>query len=181
MAYYTGTGDAGCTGTLGKARLGKNDKLIVAIGDVDELNSAIGVAITTLTEKHLSNMLMHVQNNLFIVGAELAASVNGTDPILKDHITEQKVKELEKAMDEIGATLPDLKKFVLPGGSDGAAHLHLARAICRRAERSVIDAKTKAKINDEIAKYLNRLSSFLFVAALHANNKEGVEERNPVY
>ena len=181
MAYYTGAGDNGCTGTLGKARLGKDDKLIIAIGDVDELNCAIGVAITTLTEKHLSDMLMAVQNSLFMVGAELAASVNGNDSALKDHITEKKVKELESAIEELGATLPDLKKFVLPGGSDGGAHLHLARAVCRRAERSVIEAKSKAKINEELVKYLNRLSSFLFVAALHANGKEGIEERNPVY
>jgi cob(I)alamin adenosyltransferase len=181
MAYYTGTGDCGCTGTLGKARLEKNDKLIIAIGDIDELNSAIGVAITTLTEKHVSSMLMHVQNNLFVVGAELAASLNGTESMLKERITAQKVKEIEKAMDELGATFPEPKKFVLPGGSDGAAHLHLARAVCRRAERSVIGAKSEAKINEELLKYLNRLSSFLFVAALHANSKEGVEERNPVY
>jgi cob(I)alamin adenosyltransferase len=181
MDYYTGSGDKGCTGTLGSVRLKKDSKIIIAIGDVDELNSALGVAITALTEKHLANMLMRVQNNLFIVGAELAASINGTDSALKDRITAQKVKEIEKAIDELGATFPEPKKFVLPGGSEGAAHLHLARAVCRRAERSVIDAKSEAKINEELLKYLNRLSSFLFVAALHANNKEGVEERNPVY
>ena len=89
--------------------------------------------------------------------------------------------KLEKEIESVGATLPDLKKFVLPGGSIGAAGLHLARSVCRRAERSVIAASPENKVNPETIRYLNRLSSLLFVAALHLNRKEGIEELNPTY
>jgi cob(I)alamin adenosyltransferase len=181
MKYYTGLGDTGCTGTLGSARIGKNSKLIAAIGDVDELNCMLGVAIAEMTDKHVSDMLIAVQSCLFIVGSELAASVNKTASKLKDKITERRVKDLEGAIEELGSTLPKLDKFVLPGGSVGGAHLQLSRAICRRAERSVVDARSESKISDELVRYMNRLSSFLFVAALHVNMKEGTEELNPVY
>lgn len=180
MAYYTGSGDKGCTGTLGSARLKKSNEIIEAIGNVDELNSAIGVAITDISDKHISDMLMAVQNNLFIVGAELAASIN-KKRALKNRITDEKIKELENGIGELGSTLPKLKKFVLPGGSVGGAHLHLARAICRRAERSIVGAGSSSKVSDEVIKYVNRLSSFLFVAALHVNMKEGIDELSPVY
>jgi cob(I)alamin adenosyltransferase len=122
-----------------------------------------------------------VQNSLFTVGAELAASINKAGPALKGRITEGKVKDLEEAIEELGATLPDMKKFVLPGGSVGGAQLQLSRAICRRAERSVVAAGSDQKLSAELMKYMNRLSSFLFVAALHVNMKEGAEELNPVY
>ena len=180
MAYYTGSGDSGETGALGSRRLKKSDKLIVAIGDVDELNSAIGVAVTNLTDNHVADMLKSVQNSLFVIGAELAASTGGKGA-LKAKITNEKVKELEKGIEELGSTLPELKKFVLPGGSVGGSHLHLARSVCRRAERSVVSASEDEKVSDELKRYMNRLSSFLFVAALYINKKEDVEEMHPVY
>ena len=180
MAYYTGAGDTGCTGTFGCTELSKSDKLVVALGDLDELGCAIGVAITTISDKHISDMLVSVQNNLFVIGSELAASVNEKG-IPKARITGEKVKELEAVIDEIGSTLPKLDKFVLPGGSVGGANLQLARAICRRAERSIVGAGSEAKVSEALLKYINRLSSFLFVAALHVNKKEGVDELNPVY
>lgn len=180
MPYYTGTGDKGETGTLGSVRLKKSDRLFDAIGDVDELNSSIGVAITNITDKHICDMLLSVQNDLFTVGAELAASADGR-AAPKITITDGKVKDLEKGIDELGATLPPLKKFVLPGGSIGGSCLHLSRSVCRRAERSVVGAASEVKINESLGKYMNRLSSFLFVAALCINRNEGVEERHPVY
>lgn len=181
MDCCTGSGDNCCTGTLGSARLKKDSRLIIAIGDVDELDCAVGVAIANISDKHVSDMLTAVQNNLFIVGAELAASINGTRSALKGRITKRKVKELEEAIEELGSTLPSLKKFVLPGGSAGGAQLQLSRAICRRAERSVVAAGPSPRISGDLRKYMNRLSTFLFVAALHVNMKEGAEELNPVY
>jgi cob(I)alamin adenosyltransferase len=181
MKYYTRLGDRGCTSTLGSTRLKKDDNLIIAIGDVDELNSAVGVAIANISDNHVSDMLLVVQSNLFTVGAELASSINKIGSAPKGRITERKVKDLEEAIEELGSTLPDLKKFVLPGGSAGGAQLQLSRAICRRAERSVVAAGSGRKISADLMKYMNRLSSFLFVAALHVNMKEGAEELNPVY
>ncbi|MDE1810901.1 MAG: cob(I)yrinic acid a,c-diamide adenosyltransferase [Candidatus Micrarchaeota archaeon] len=177
--FYTGSGDSGHSGLIGGSRAPKSDTIFEAIGDVDELNSAIGVAITNSTDDHLADMLQNVQNKLFTVGAELASAAHGTAKPAKS-VDAESVKELENGIEELSSTLPELKKFVLPGGSAGGAYLHLARSICRRAERSVIRAGDKA-VNPEAVRYLNRLSSFLFVAALYINRKEGVEEQNPTY
>ena len=175
MRYYTGKGDEGCTNVIGPCPLKKNDPIVRALGDVDELNSAIGFACANITDEHLEGMLKGVQNTLFIVGSEIASS--GKDAAKNDAI-KVKVKELEEAIEELGATLPELKKFVLPRGSIGASCLHLSRAMCRRAEGSFATLNLADKT---AGSYLNRLSSFLFVAALYMNKKEGVEETNPTY
>lgn len=175
--FYTGAGDTGTTNVLGVGRMGKDSRLIAAIGDTDELNSAIGFGITNISDDRIANMLQSIQNDVFIIGAELASQGSKA----KSGITKSNVTKLEKEIESIGATLPELKKFVLPGGSIGAAGLHLARSVCRRAERSVIAASSENKVNPEIIRYLNRLSSLLFVAALHLNKKEGIDELNPTY
>ncbi len=180
--YYTGKGDDGSTGITGKGRVEKDCCQIEALGDVDELNSIVGVAIANTTDSYITNMLEVVQDKLFTLGAEVSAAVeNGAKP--KSVIDEKTVKDLEKGIDEIGATLPELKKFVLPGGSLSSAYLHLARSIARKAERSVVslNKETKTKLNPNILKYLNRLSSFFFAAALYMNKKEGIDETNPSY
>ncbi len=175
MRYYTGKGDEGFTHVIGSCPLKKDAPIVRALGDIDELNSAVGFACANITDEHLEDMLLGVQNVLFLVGADIASS--GKDST-KSATIKTKVKELEEAIDELGATLPELKKFVLPRGSIGASCLHLSRAICRRAESSV----ATLDLTDKTAgRYLNRLSSFLFVAALYLNKKEGVEETNPAY
>jgi len=180
--FYTGAGDSGHSGLIGGNRLPKSSDIFEAIGSVDELNSAIGVSITNSTDDHLADMLQNVQNKLFIIGAELASNAHGSAKPAKA-IGAESVKELENGIEELSGTLPELKKFVLPGGSVSGSYLHLSRSICRRAERAVIRAngEANAAADAEAVRYLNRLSSFLFVAALYINKKEGVEEQNPTY
>ncbi len=175
MRFYTGKGDGGYTQITGSHRLKKDDPVVCALGDIDELNSAIGFACANITDEHLDEILEGVQNTLFIVGATIAS--DGKDTKGKKHIS-MRLKDLEEAIEELGATLPTLKKFVLPTGSVSASCLHLSRTICRRAERSFEALNHKDKT---VGAYLNRLSSFLFVAALYMNRKEGVEEVNPAY
>lgn len=174
--FYTGAGDTGATSLLGGPRIKKDSAIIAAIGDSDELNSAIGLAMTNISDSHIAKMLQSVQNDVFIIGAELASGKES-----KSRIDSSKIAGMEKEIEAISAKLPELKKFVLPGGSAGAASLHMARAVCRRAERSVIAANAESRINPEIIRYLNRLSSLLFVAALHLNRQEGIEEFSPSY
>ena len=178
--FYTGAGDSGYTGTINSSKVRKSDALMSAIGTVDELNSAIGVAIAELTDSHVAEMLKVLQNKLFIIGAELASLGASKDAAIKK-IDKKSVKELEDGIEELGSTLPKLTKFVLPGGCEGAAHLHMARAIARRAERAVVGLDSAQKMNPELLSFMNRVSSFLFVAALYVNKKEGIEEYNPTY
>ncbi|MDE1857205.1 MAG: cob(I)yrinic acid a,c-diamide adenosyltransferase [Candidatus Micrarchaeota archaeon] len=178
---YTGTGDSGYTGLLSLGRVKKTDPIVEAIGSVDELNSVIGIAKSSLHNKQdISDMLREVQNKLFIIGAELAMVRNDkTQP--KSRIDRKDVKELEEHIHEIGKRLPELKKFVLPGGTTTGACLHLARSVSRRAERSVVAIQEKYMLNEYMLAYLNRLSSLMFALALYANQLEGVKEENPTY
>ncbi|MGC8669988.1 MAG: cob(I)yrinic acid a,c-diamide adenosyltransferase [Candidatus Micrarchaeia archaeon] len=174
--FFTGLGDKGYTNLIKRGRVRKDSKIICAIGDIDELNSAIGVAISNLTADRIARTLKVVQNALFIIGAELASSSSSN--IVKNRISAFDVKFLEDSIYEIGSSL-SIDKFVLPGGSISASYIHLARAICRRAERSIITLGSLK--NPYIISYINRLSSYLFVAALYANRLEGVEESSPTY
>ncbi len=174
MRYYTRKGDNGFTSVDGCV-LKKDEPVVRALGDVDELNSAVGVAAANITDAHLEEMLRGVQNTLFVIGAQINSL--GKDAG-KSKTMAERTKDLEAAIEELGATLPALNKFVLPSGSAGASCLHLARAICRRAERSVT---ALAFTETAMIGYMNRLSSFLFVAALYVNKKGGVEETNPAY
>jgi cob(I)alamin adenosyltransferase len=178
--YYTGSGDDGSTGVMGKGRVQKDSCMTVALGEIDELNSVVGVAIANTSDDYINRMLNVIQNKLFVIGAEISASIEGgAKP--KTSISEETIKDLEKQIDEIGATLPELKKFVLPGGSISSAYLHLARSVARRAERATVALSKDTKINPNILKYLNRLSSFFFATALYVNKKEGIDETNPAY
>jgi len=180
--HYTGTGDDGTTGVMGKGRVRKDSCIIQATGDIDELNSSIGVAIANTSDDYVNRMLRGVQDKLFTLGAQVSASVEGGVQT-KSRIGEEDLKLLEEQIEELGATLPELRKFILPGGSASSACLHNARAVARRAERSVVALSNEKKTNLDplIQKYLNRLSSFLFVAARYTNRKDGVEEANPTY
>jgi cob(I)alamin adenosyltransferase len=180
--HYTGTGDDGTTGVMGKGRVRKDSIVIQASGDIDELNSAVGLAIAHTPDDYINRMLKGVQDKLFTIGAQVSASMEGGVQA-KSKIGEDDLKLLESQIDEVGNTLPELRKFILPGGSMSSAYLHHARAVARRAERSVVALSNEKKTNVEpvIKKYLNRLSSFLFVAARFMNKKEGIEESNPTY
>ena len=179
MPYYTGKGDQGFTDTMGKGRLPKNCILFDAIGDVDELNSAVGLALYYSREGMVRSELKLIQNDLFIIGAHVASS--RAAGIEKANLKESAISRLGRATDDLGRRIPQLKKFVLPSGCEAAVHLHVARAIARRAERSVFAASKKNKIDEDVKSYLNRLSSYLFVAAIYSNYTSGVKESHPTY
>lgn len=169
---YTRTGDDGTSGLVDGSRLPKDDALFAAIGDVDEANSVIGVAMIA-AEGLMAQRLAVIQNDLFDLGADLATPAGeGNDPFAPGEmalrITPAQVARLEREIDAMNAGLRPLTSFILPGGSEAAARLHVARAVTRRAERSAVAAGTRA-LNPAALSYLNRLSDWLFVAARAAN------------
>jgi len=170
MAIYTKFGDKGDTILLGGRVVRKDDAVIEAIGAIDELNAALGVVIAFTDDIELREILTNVQKDIFAIGAEMASEK--TTKI----VTPAKIEKLEKTIDEIEPKLERLTHFIIPGGSKTASILHLARTICRRAERRVVSASAKNKINPEIIKYLNRLSDLLFVLARYENRKKRVVE-----
>lgn len=167
---YTRTGDDGTTGLVDGSRVAKNDAIMQAVGDVDEANSAIGMAVAALAECDEAALLQRIQNDLFDLGADLATPVtDGADPEWALRITPGQVERLEAEIDRLNEALPALDSFILPGGSAAAAAVHLARAITRRAERSVVAASQARSLNPPARTYLNRLSDLLFVLARHIN------------
>ena len=173
---YTRTGDDGSSGLVDGSRLPKGDALFAAIGDVDELNSVIGVAIVALDgAEPMARRLTVIQNDLFDLGADLATPAGaGNDPFAPGEmalrIIAEQVARLEGEIDDMNIALAPLTSFILPGGSAAAAHLHVARSVARRAERSAVTAGGQREINPSALAYLNRLSDWLFVAARVANN-----------
>ena len=171
---YTRTGDAGTTGLVDGSRLAKTDVRMVAIGDVDEANSSIGVAIVAVGGGEMAAMLTAIQNDLFDLGADLATPGDDFTPsemVLR--IVPAQVERLEREIDRLNDALSPLASFILPGGRAGAAALHVARAVTRRAERSAVAMGTAA--NPQALAYLNRLSDLLFVAA-RAVNQNGADD-----
>jgi cob(I)alamin adenosyltransferase len=167
---YTRTGDAGTTGLVDGSRVAKDTEVVQAMGDVDEANSALGVAIVALGDHPAASMLLTIQNDLFDAGADLATppSIDGALRIVP-----AQVLALEAAIDRANDQLAPLTSFILPGGSAAAAALHLARAIVRRAERSVVAAAHTADLNPHLLAYCNRLSDYLFVLARLVNQNAG--------
>jgi cob(I)alamin adenosyltransferase len=166
---YTKTGDKGETGLLGGTRVPKDDPRVAAYGDVDELNAAIGFAASLEPQSFDMTFLATIQRDLFTIGAELASP----DPAKAPHIGSAQVEALEQVIDTHGAKLPTLKNFILPGGTPKAGALHLARTVCRRAERAVVGLARRETISPTIVPYLNRLSDLLFVLARAANAQAG--------
>jgi cob(I)alamin adenosyltransferase len=160
---YTRGGDAGETSLGDGSRVSKLDPLVRAYGEVDELNSLIGLAQVAAGDERLAR----IQNELFDLGADLSRPFAADDGKLR--IEQAAIDRLEADCDEVNAALPELRSFVLPGGSEEAARLHLARAVCRRAEREVLDAARERPVNPLAAVYLNRLSDLLFILARAAN------------
>ena len=178
MKFYTGNGDKGTTSLIDYGNVPKDDPLLAAIGSVDELNSSIGIALFYIHDEKVRKELDNIQNDLFILGADLACTL--TKNKVKSFGPEL-VERLEKEIDDLAEVVGELRKFVLPRGGEGAVHLQFSRAIARRAERDIVSASRKYKVNSEIIRYINRLSSYLFVAALYLNKIEGIEESHPSY
>jgi cob(I)alamin adenosyltransferase len=175
MKIYTKTGDDGTTGLFGGARVKKASLRVDAYGTVDELNACIGVARSTKPDAFIDGVLAQVQVDLFTLGAELATVPGKEGNLSMTLVGDADSERLERAIDEAEKGLPALKNFVLPGGSPQAASLHLARTVCRRAERAVLGIDD-AQPRMELVVYLNRLSDLLFVLARKANATLGVED-----
>jgi cob(I)alamin adenosyltransferase len=169
---YTRGGDAGETSLGSGERVAKDDARIEAYGDVDELNALLGVA---LARGAAADSLERIQNDLFDVGADLAVPLSDTKRE-RLRVTAEQVAWLEERCDEANADLPMLRSFILPGGTETAALLHLARTVCRRAERRVVTLAGREEVNPQARAYLNRLSDLLFILARAANAQAGAEE-----
>ena len=177
MKIYTRTGDSGETGLFDGSRVSKADPRVDAYGAVDEANALLGVAAASTTDAELRGILHDLQRDLFAVGAQLADPKWGEKPRKeKTHLTEARVAALEALIDRAEAELPPLKRFILPGGSQVGAVLHLARTVCRRAERRMVALGATAAVAPLLLTYINRLSDLLFVLARRASRRDGCEE-----
>ena len=173
MKIYTKTGDDGTTGLIGNIRIKKSNPRIAAYGAVDELNAALGIILSFKLGKDINNLLTKIQNDLFVVGADLA------NPNLKNtsnRVTSEMVSILETEIDKLEGKLPQITFFILPGGDLIASHVHLARAICRRAETDIVKLSESEKINNESLIYINRLSDLLFVIARTINKRKKISD-----
>ena len=173
---YTRGGDDGSTGLGGGQRLPKHAPRIEAIGAVDELNSAIGLALALEPGPELRRALSEVQNELFHLGADLSVLSEDRERMPVPRIEQRHVDELERIVDELTAELGPLENFILPGGSKCSAQLHVARAICRRAERAVVALAEREDVSRLAVKYLNRLSDALFSMARQENRRLGLPD-----
>src|SRR5690606_34246717 len=154
MKIYTRTGDEGTTGLFGGARVRKNDVRVTAYGTVDETNAALGLARASGLPPSLDREIERLQRDLFVLGAELACDPDKTDKLKVPRLGQERIAELEALIDRTEEQLAPLTQFILPGGAPGAAALHLARTVCRRAERCVLDVP---EVRPEVLVYLNRL------------------------
>ena len=176
---YTRTGDNGTTGLIGGKRVPKDSPYIEACGALDEVNALFGMVRSCKLPGPVDSVLQIVQDDLFIIGAELA----NPDRVHRksSEIGDLDIQRLEHEIDAIEKGLEPLKQFILPGGSIPGAQLHLARAVARRAERQCVTLSRTKKINPSILRYLNRLSDLIFVLARHANRKKSVPESHPTF
>jgi len=172
---YTRTGDAGTTGVMGGARVSKDHTRMQALGDVDEANAAIGLALAFQTDRNLIAILRNAQNTLFTVGAEVGSKGKAKVPRVKH----EHVVTLETAIEVLD--VGEIKEFVMPRGPASVASLHFARTVVRRAERSCVALNRREKLNPELLRYVNRLSSFLFQAAVWVQRQAKAPEEHPEY
>ena len=176
MKIYTKTGDDGSTGLLGGGRVRKGDARIDCYGQIDELNASIGWAAVEAQTNELKEQLAIIQSDLFVIGSHLAISDGTTAPATLPPLDESRVGRLEMQIDATVARLPALRNFILPGGCELAARLHVARTVCRRAERRVVQFAQDRPVAPIILTYLNRLSDWLFVQGRLANQEAGRED-----
>jgi cob(I)alamin adenosyltransferase len=173
---YTRTGDKGETGLFSGERVSKDSLRVEAYGTIDELSSWIGYTKTIVEDREFDALLERVQQDLFVVGTELATRPKKSET-QKPEVTGAMVKRLEEEIDRLDAELPSLSMFIVPSGTRAATALHVARAVARRAERRTISVTREEKLNPEVVPYLNRLSSLLFVLARVVNKRSGIEEK----
>ena len=175
MKIYTKTGDSGETALFGGQRVAKDALRIDAYGTVDGLNAFLGLAVRHCTSPDLKSRLLRVQGELFQVGADLATPLDAKTSYIT-RLDEQPARRLEDEIDEWQELLPPLTSFILPGGSQPGAELHIARTICRRAERRTVSLARAEAINEQVIIYLNRLSDWLFVLARMVNHRQNTSE-----
>lgn len=176
VRIYTKTGDDGTTGLIGGSRVKKYDIRLEAYGTVDELNSSVGLVLSGVKDEPTREVLTDVQNKLFVIGAHLAMDENAGDLKKQIPCTEQDIELLEKEMDRMFEVLPQLNHFILPTGCQTAAFAHVARTVCRRAERRIVELAEKTEVDRNLAKYVNRLSDYLFVLSRKLNLDKKVAE-----
>ncbi|TLX95269.1 MAG: cob(I)yrinic acid a,c-diamide adenosyltransferase [Thaumarchaeota archaeon] len=173
VKIYTKTGDDGTTGLIGRKRIKKSNPRIAAYGAIDELNAAIGMILSSKLDSDIRDLLVQIHNDLFVVGADLA------NPNLDDNsnrVNSDMIVFLEKKIDRLEDDLPAITYFILPGGDLAASQVHLARAICRRAETNIVELSDVNKINTNCPIYINRLSDLLFVVARTINKRKKIKD-----
>lgn len=178
MRIYTRKGDGGRTALFGGGRVPKDDLRVEAYGTVDELNSVLGRAVLSVEDDRIRERLGRIQHDLFALGATLATPTEETGrprPSVPD-LPADRVPEMEAWIDETTEELDPLKNFVLPGGGPGGSELHVARTVCRRAERRVVALADEAEVDEDAIRYLNRLSDLLFVFARLENHRSGSDD-----
>ncbi len=173
MKIYTKTGDLGKTSLWGGQRVDKNTVRVTAYGTVDELNAMLGIVRAHGIDTTLNTPLARIQNQLFVLGGDLASP---SDSSKTKRISDEHIVQLEQEIDQFESELEPLRQFILPGGVPSAAYLHMARTICRRAERHVVTLASQEPINQATMSYLNRLSDWLFVVARVANARAGMHD-----
>ncbi|GGI25746.1 cob(I)yrinic acid a,c-diamide adenosyltransferase [Pedobacter mendelii] len=175
MKIYTKTGDKGQTSLIGGTRVAKSHLRIETYGTVDELNSYIGLIMCQEINPHYQKLLKEIQDRLFTIGSSLAADPEKSNMKIPD-LHDEDITLLEKEMDAMNEELPALKHFVLPGGNTTVSYCHIARCVCRRAERLSVELAASSFVEDKVTVYLNRLSDYLFVLARKLNLDFGTEE-----
>jgi cob(I)alamin adenosyltransferase len=176
IKIYTRTGDDGTTGLVGGTRIKKSDLRLDAYGTVDELNAWIGLIRSMDIDQKIIQLLVSIQNNLFIIGSKLASDERGKAITDRFQLGIQDTHSLEEAIDTYEEELKPLRNFILPGGSQKVSYCHIARTVCRRAERLVVRLSQNSEVEQSILEYLNRLSDYLFVLSRKIAFAEGSEE-----
>ena len=178
MKIYTRTGDAGDTGLFGGGRVSKDHHRVAAYGTVDELNAQVGWAVATVGDAEIRSRLSMIQHDLFAIGATLSSTPREDGDTHKHlpPLPTDRVETMEEWIDEASGEMQPLTQFILPGGTPGAAALHVSRTVCRRAERAVVHLATLEPVDEAIVMYLNRLSDLFFAMARLENHRAGVED-----
>lgn len=174
-SIYTKTGDKGMTSLVGGKRVVKSHIRLEAYGSTDELNSFVGFLIQEVDDKHDLEVLSFIQHKLFTVGSYLATETEAIPPKAASIITDNNIALLESEMDRMDSELPQLRQFVLPGGSESASRAHICRTVCRRVERCIYRVKDEFPVDDQILMFVNRLSDYFFLLARKESNKKGKE------
>lgn len=177
MKIYTKTGDKGMTSLIGGKRVAKNSARLESYGTIDELNSYLGMIRSLTGDEQTTGELVEIQSRLFDVGGNLATDPENADIKVKLGIRDSDIRLLEEAIDRMDAEVPPMKYFVLPGGDQLSSFCHIARTVCRRAERRILDLAEEAQVDELVLKYVNRLSDYLFILSRKMAYDSGIEER----